>query len=79
MGSEVCQADLGMKLFGAEFQCPFRRLKQDGPDRFVLVAKTGEGAEEKLIGTLGGKISLRVPSKGFGVNVFLTDRQGVYT
>lgn len=79
MGSEVCQGEMGKKLFGTEFQCPFSRLKQDGPDRFLLVAKTPDSDEEKLIGTLEGKTSLRVPGNGFGVNVVLTDRQNVYS
>lgn len=79
MGSEACEGDTGKKLFGTEFHCPFIRLKQDGPDRFLLVAKTANSNEEKLIGTLEGKTSLRVPGNGFGVNVVLTDRQGVYS
>ncbi|MFN7733487.1 MAG: hypothetical protein ACK5OB_16440 [Pirellula sp.] len=79
MGSEICQGEMAKKLFGTEFQCPFSRLKQDGPDRFLLVAKPPGSDEEKLIGTLEGKTSLRVPGNGFGVSVVLTDRQNVYS
>lgn len=79
MGSEACQGETGKKLFGTEFPCPFSRLKQDGPDRFLLVAKAPGSDEEKLIGTLEGKTSLRVPGNGFGVNVVLTDRQNVFS
>ena len=79
MGSEVCQGVFGKKLFGTSFQCPLTRLKQESPNKFLLVARTSEASQEILVGTLLGKTELRVPGNGFGVNVVLTDKQNVFS
>ncbi len=80
LGSDAFTDDLGKKLFGPKVSFPLQvQLKENGPDSFILTAKSYRPFEEEFkIGTLEGKMELRVPGHDFGVVVLLTDEQAVF-